>query len=124
TYIECITPANAEGSYDVTIINSDNSTGVWGGQFSYVPLTVHSIYPEFGLPTGGTPVTIEANGVAGFGTTGTPTITFGANPATDVQVSAGGSIIQVTCNAPAGALGTVDVTVTNPNNDSFVLPNA
>lgn len=73
------------------------------------------IAPGSGLTTGGTPVTIVGNGfVAGAA------VRFGGVAATNVAVVTSATI---TATTPAHAVGTVDVTVTNPDGTVATLPN-
>src|SRR5205807_2025106 len=74
-----------------------------GGAVPPAP-TVTAISPAAGPTTGGAAVTISG---ANFG--GATRVAFGGKPATAFTVTSAGSI---TATAPAGAAGTVDVTVT------------
>jgi hypothetical protein len=90
--------AIANGAYFGAI----NSTAV--GPIVMPPPTVTSISPLEGPITGSNLVTI-----VGTNFYGTPTVNFGANPATGVTVV---SDTTITAIAPAGSAGPVDVTVT------------
>jgi hypothetical protein len=67
--------------------------------------TVTAISPNTGPTAGGQSVTITGTDFS----TGSATVKFGNNAATSVSVASDTSI---TCNTPAGAAGSVDVTVT------------
>jgi uncharacterized protein affecting Mg2+/Co2+ transport len=72
--------------------------------------TVTSVLPNSGLSIGGTSVTIT-----GIGLTGVTSVMFGSTPATSVTVAnAASADSQIIATAPAGSVGTVDVTVTTP----------
>lgn len=111
TQISAVSPAHALGILDVTIMTpcGTSATGV-GDQFDFtaalVP-TITSVSPATGSTAGGTTVTI---GGTGFTDASTPLVLFGANAATGVNVNITGTLIS--CTSPAGAAGTVNVTVT------------
>ncbi|MBB4836950.1 hypothetical protein HNP52_000001, partial [Sphingomonas kyeonggiensis] len=75
--------------------------------------TVTSVSPIAGPTGGGTAVTITGTNFTG--TTGAAGVKFGAANATGYTVN---SSTQITATAPAGAAGTVDITVTNGGNTS------
>ncbi len=78
------------------------------GRMALVPLppTVVSVVPNSGTTAGGTGVTIT-----GTDFSGATAVKFGSNPATIFTVNGDTSI---SATSPAGAAGTVDVTVTAP----------
>ena len=99
----------------MTVTTAGGTTAVsTADQFTYVlpPLpTVTNVSPTSGPSTGGTTVTLT-----GTGLTGASAINFGAaNPAVFFNVN---SPTSATITAPAGPLGTVDVTVTTPGGTS------
>ncbi|WP_216295900.1 IPT/TIG domain-containing protein, partial [Delftia acidovorans] len=82
-------------------------------QFTYVTApTVTAISPTDGPAGGGTTVTITGTGFAAA--PGTGAVRFGATNATYTI----NSNTQITATAPAGAAGTVDVTVTTVGGSS------
>ncbi|MGA8726755.1 MAG: IPT/TIG domain-containing protein [Acidimicrobiales bacterium] len=98
-------PAGAStGPVTVTVTTPGGSAT---GSYTYVngPI-VTSIFPTSGPTIGGTSVTIT-----GSGFTGATAVDFGSNAATGVMVTSDTSI---TATSPAGAAGTVGVTVTTP----------
>ncbi|MGE0086146.1 MAG: IPT/TIG domain-containing protein [Desulfococcaceae bacterium] len=110
TQITCTSPAGAAGAVDVTVTNSDSTSGQKTGGFTYVmptnPPNVTSVSPT--TAAAGATVTITgtdfADGV---------TVKFGSASAT-ISSSSSTSIV---CVVPAGS-GTVNVTVSNPDAQS------
>ncbi|MFB2580481.1 IPT/TIG domain-containing protein [Herbiconiux sp. P15] len=78
------------------------------------PVTATAITPQVGPTTGGQTVTITGSG---FGPS--TTVDFGADPATDIVVSADGT--SLTAVTPPGAAGPTTVTVANPGGTSAEL---
>ncbi len=106
-----ISPAGAMGTVDVTVTTPGGTSATSAAdQFTYeaVP-TVTGIGPATGLPGGGTGVVITGTNLLGA-----TTVDFGANPATIFSAS----LTQLVVINPAGAVGTVDVTVTTPSGTS------
>ena len=110
-------PAGAAGTVDVTVVTpSGTSATSVADQFTYeAPPSVTSLSPVSGPIAGGAPVTI----------TGTD---FTATSAVDFGTAAGtitaSSPTSLTVTAPAGAAGTVDVTVVTPSGTSAIAPPA
>jgi hypothetical protein len=106
TSITATTPAGSAGPVSVTVTVGGQSGSLANG-FTYVlPPTVSGLSPNSGSTTGGTAVTITGtNFVSGAA------VTFGSAAATNVVVVSSTSI---TATTPAGGVGTVTVTVTNP----------
>jgi hypothetical protein len=72
---------------------------------------INFVYPSQGPMTGGTPIEIFGNGfMAGA------TVTIGGVPATSVVVVDNG---RITATTPANPKGVAELTVTNPNGDSY-----
>jgi hypothetical protein len=110
TSITATSPAGS-GTVDVTVSNANGTSPANAGDhFAYdsVP-TVSSVSPGSGSTDGGASVTI-----GGTGFTSGSTVSFGANPATNVDVLSSTSI---TATSPAGS-GTVDVRVSTPGGTS------
>jgi hypothetical protein len=120
TTIQATTPAHASGVVDVTVTNPPpvGGSATLAKAFTYFnpPPSITGIAPNMGTAAGGTVVIItgqffQQNAV----------VTFAAAAATAVTVSADGTMI--TATTPAGTGGTtVNVTVTNPDNQSATLP--
>jgi hypothetical protein len=113
TQIVVISPANLAGTMDVTVltVGGMSATSV-ADRFTYSAQapTVAGISPTSGSTAGGTQVTIT-----GTGFTGATIVTFGAQAAPSFTIV---SDTQITATSPAGAAGTVNVTVTTPGGTS------
>jgi hypothetical protein len=112
TQILATDPAEAAGTVNVTVTGPGGvSTISPADQFTYAPApTVTAVSPASGPLAGGTTVTIT-----GTGFSGAPVVDFGLKAATNVVVV---SPTQITAASPAGAVGTVNVTVTAPGGTS------
>ena len=119
--------ASGEDS-STTGLNSTPNEGATdaGAAYIFAPAqaapTVASIAPASGSTAGGTSVTIT-----GTGFTGATGVTIGGAAATSVNVASDTSI---TCNTPAGGVGTASVVVTTPGGANaantlytYVVPN-
>src|SRR5581483_11549261 len=103
-------PGGRLGNYAVAI--NDGTLTVTPG----APPTLAAAAPIKGLTNGGTSVTLTGSGFElGAG------VLFGGEPAAGVSVNSGSQIVAVTPSAP---LGTVSVTVTNPDTTVAILTNA
>ena len=114
--ITAITPAHRVGTVDVTVTNPNGLSGTLFNGFEFIaaPPIVTFIIPASGLELGGTSVTIVgSNFLSGA------TVTFGDIAATDIVLLS--SII--TAVTPVHPAGTVDVIVTNPDNQADTLFN-
>lgn len=112
TSITATTPAHAAGIVDVVVTNTDNKSATLPQAFTFdLPApSISGVAPSTGPTTGGTGVTISgANFQSGA------TVTFGAQPATDVTVVSATSITARTPLGPATQQLAVDVVVTNPD---------
>jgi hypothetical protein len=96
----------AKAIVDITVTGPGGTSPLTtADEFTYGPV-VTSVSPNTGTHLGGTTVTIK-----GAGFTGATAVNFGGTAVTSgITVTGGGTKITVT--APAGAAGTVDVTVT------------
>src|SRR5215831_8251022 len=112
--ITATAPAGAAGTVDVTVVtNGETSPISFFDQYTYdAKPTVSGVNPNAGPTSGGNSVTIS-----GAGFTGATNVKFGGVGA-GFFVNNDGSI---TATAPAGAAGTVDVTVTTPGGTSAVV---
>ncbi|VVE76123.1 autotransporter outer membrane beta-barrel domain-containing protein [Pandoraea anapnoica] len=107
TQIIATSPAGSAGTVDITVTSPGGTSAVSGAdQFTYVNApTVSNVSPSSGPTGGGTTVAISgSNFVAG-----STSVKFGATAAAGVSVTSASSLTAV---APAGAAGTVDITVT------------
>ena len=116
TQITATSPAEAAGTVDVTVTEANGTSAISpSDQFSYVGTpTVTLVNPATGPAAGGTPVVIT-----GTFFSGATTVKFGSTPATNVIIV---SATQITATSPAGAAGTVDVTITGPGGTSAISP--
>ena len=111
TQITATAPAGAVGSVDVTVTTAGGTTAVTSAdQFTYVGPVVTSISPTAGPLKAGTVVTIT-----GTTFTGATAVMFGTKTASSFTVK---SAMQITATAPAGAVGSVNITVTTANGTS------
>jgi fibronectin type 3 domain-containing protein len=110
TSARCSTPAHLAGAVSVVLTNNpDGQTATLINGFTYQGApTVSSIIPAQGALAGGATMTISGSGFA-VGSS----VTVGATTCTSVVVVNTGSI---TCTIPAHTPGTVDVIVTNADN--------
>ncbi len=115
-------PPNANiappGYYMLFLINSHGVPSVakfvlLSGSGSNPPPSPASVSPASGTTAGAMPVTINGTGFQAGAT-----VTFGGTAATNVNVGSGTSI---TATTPAHGAGTVDVVVTNPDDQSGTL---
>jgi hypothetical protein len=116
TSITAVVPAStgdAAGTVDVTVTTAGGTSGTSAAdQYTYGVLipSITSVSPSSGYVGGGTVVTIS-----GIGFTGATAVKFGSNSAASFTVVNDNTI---SATAPAGSLGTVDVTVTAPGGNS------
>jgi len=105
TQVTATAPAGS-GTVDVTVTTpGGTSAPTAADKYAYLGVpTVTSVSPTAGPLGSGTPVTIT-----GTNLTGATGVNFGANAASGVTVI---SDTEITATAPAGAAGTVDITVT------------
>jgi hypothetical protein len=113
TQISAVDPAEAAGTVDVTVTTAGGTSATSSAdQFSYLAgPTVTGVSPSSGPTTGGTAVTISGSSFAGA-----TAVRFGGVAAASFSVNAAGT--QISAVEPAGAAGTVDVTVTTPGGTS------
>ena len=108
TQITAVTPAHADGTFDVTVANADGTslTGP-GDKFTYPESapTVTGLSPAGGVSSGGTVVTITGTDLST-----TSAVYFGGTAASSFTVD---SDTQITAVTRAQTNGTIDVTVTN-----------
>ncbi|MEU1853376.1 IPT/TIG domain-containing protein [Streptomyces sp. NPDC019990] len=109
-----VTPAGAAGNATVQVTTPAGSVTVPGG-FTYVappPPTVTALTPVTGPIAGGTPFVITGSNLTGA------SVTFGGTPATNVVVTANGTVLVGL--TPPGASGNATVQVTTPAGSATV----
>jgi hypothetical protein len=119
TQISAVVPPGAAGTVDVTVTTPGGGTSAISpsGEYTYVPGPVVSgISPSSGPTGGGTAVTITGTNFTGVDfDSADVSVSFGGTLSPVVGVVDGATIV---AEAPAGAPGTVDVTVITPNGTS------
>jgi hypothetical protein len=113
TSVTATAPAQAAGVVDVTVQTYSGTSALGSAdRFSYTATlpAVTGLGTSSGSAAGGYSVTVNGSGLSGA--TG---VFFGGVAATSFSVSSDGSLTAV---VPAGAVGTVDVTVTAPGGSS------
>ncbi len=110
TSVRCSTPAHLAGTTSVILTNNpDGQTATLTNSFIYQGApAITSINPQRGALAGGATLTVSGSGFA----TGA-SVTVGATACTTVVVTNSGLL---TCTIPAHTPGTVDVIVTNADN--------
>jgi hypothetical protein len=115
TSLTVTSPAASAGTVDVTVVTPEGTSATSAADaFTYfgVP-TVTWVSPHAGTTAGGNSVTVTGSNLAGA-----TAVDFGANPGTRVVANGAGTSLTVT--SPAGAIGTVDVTVVTPGDVSAI----
>ncbi len=112
TTLTAITPPGTPGtSADVTVANA-NGAGTLPDGYAYLPAPeVTTVTPPSGSSLAPTAVTITGSGFQD-NWPGAVTVTFGGVPAANIVVL---DDARIACDAPPGAPGFVDVTVSNTN---------
>jgi len=112
TQITVTAPAGAAGSVDITVVAPGGTSPTSAADaYAYVATpAVQSLSPNTGPTAGGTVVTLHGQNLAGV-----TAVSFGATPAAGFTVV---SATEITATAPAGAAGTVNVTVVTPGGAS------
>lgn len=101
--LEVVVPPGSVGAVDVTVARGGASDTLAAG-YTYDAVAVT---PPIGAPEGGTLVAVD---VAGVTLGASDSVTFGGSPCTDVVLD---SPTRISCRTPAGALGSVEVSVTH-----------
>jgi hypothetical protein len=115
TSLTVTSPAASAGTVDVTVVTAEGTSAASAADsFTYfgVP-TVTGVAPHTGTTAGGNSVTVTGSNLAGA-----TAVDFGTNPG--IGVVANGAGTSLTVNSPAGAIGTVDVTVVTPGGVSAI----
>jgi len=115
--LRIVTPAGSAGTVNVTVTNLDGQTASVPFLYSDLPPpSVSSCAPSSGITTGGQTITVNG---ANFQNGSTVVVGGIASPAV-IFLSAS----QLSVTVPAHGAGSVAVTVTNPDTQSFTLNNA
>jgi Domain of unknown function DUF11/IPT/TIG domain len=120
TNITVTTPAESAGAVNVTVTDSSSQSSTLTDAFTFTVLlppapVAKSLSPTSGTTAGGTSVTISGtNFFSG------DTVKFGSVAGTGVTVN---SVTNITVTTPAESAGTVNLTVTDTNNQSSILTN-
>ncbi|WP_329409986.1 IPT/TIG domain-containing protein [Nocardia vinacea] len=109
TQITAVAPAGAAGTVQVTVTTAGGTSNGVGYTYVAVPILT-TVVPNVGPVAGGTTVVLT-----GTSLTGAAAVTFGVTPAISFTVD---SATQITAVVPAGAAGTVQVTVTTAGGTS------
>ena len=115
TQITATTPAGDVGPFSVVVINPDDQESNTSIQFTYTQLApiITSITPDNDTTAGGATATlIGENFQSGA------TVTFGDRDAIDVVVT---STTEISVKVPESGAGIVQVTVTNPDDQSATI---
>ena len=114
TQITCTTPANPAGTYDVVVTNADGQTVTLSSAYLYrAAPTITSFTPNAGALGGLTSMTINGTG---FLAGAVVTFDIGGTPA--VCSSPSITSTQITCATVAHVAASVNITVTNTDNQS------
>ncbi|MFI6310238.1 IPT/TIG domain-containing protein, partial [Nocardia fusca] len=109
TQITAVAPAHSVGTVLVRVTTAGGTSN--GVSYTYVAVpTLTTVVPNTGPVAGGTTVVLT-----GTNLTGATAVSFGGTPATSFTVN---SSTKITAVAPAGAAGTVSVTVTTTGGTS------
>ncbi|MBI5066834.1 MAG: IPT/TIG domain-containing protein [Deltaproteobacteria bacterium] len=117
TSLQVVAPPHAAGTVDVAVQNPDGQGSSLPGAYRYVAPPppaprLAAVAPPSGLETGGNAVTLDGADFAPGAT-----VTFGADPAQVLDLTAS----RIVAVAPAHAPGAVDVSVRNPDGQSATL---
>ncbi|MGG0937241.1 IPT/TIG domain-containing protein [Brevibacillus centrosporus] len=119
--IKVTAPASTvEGAVDVKIVNPDSQEGIKGAGFSYVapppePVEITNISPNKGLTAGGELVTID-----GVNFKQGAVVKFGSTPV-NLDYYYSSNRVRVKAPSSNGVSGPVDVTLTNPDGQTFTF---
>ncbi len=108
-------PAGTAGSADVVVTNPDGKSATLAGGFTYTkpPPTLTRVEPNSDVVTGGATIKIIGENFQDGAA-----VTIGGNAASNVIFA---SPTELEVEAPAGAAGSVDIIVTNPDGKSATL---
>ncbi|WP_029100292.1 IPT/TIG domain-containing protein [Brevibacillus thermoruber] len=113
--------ASVPGAVDVTVINPDGQSGTLAGGYTYVtppPAAapkITSISPNSGLTSGGNLVYIDGENFQDGAT-----VNFGSKTV-KLEYYYGSTRVKVRAPSSDGVVGSVDVTITNPDGQSYTI---
>ncbi|MCA8940335.1 MAG: IPT/TIG domain-containing protein, partial [Planctomycetes bacterium] len=114
TTVTALTPAGLSGTSVDVVVTSGNGVLTLTGGYTYDAMEITGLDFAMGPAAGGNTITIVGVGLDN----GAATVIFGANPAANVAVVSDNGI---TCDVPAGVIGTsVDVWVMNSNGSAVL----
>ncbi len=114
TQLNCVAPAHAAGTVNVTVTNADTQFSTLSNSYIYqLAPTLTGVFPPSGPVTAGNPLTLTGTSFRAGAT-----VTVGGNACTSVSIS---SSTQITCYAPAGVPGMADIVVTNTDTQFATL---
>ena len=115
TELTAVVPAGAAGSADVVVANPDGQSDTLARGFTYIepPPTLTSVEPDSDVVTGGATIKIIGENFQDGAA-----VTIGGNAVSNVIFI---SSTELTVDVPAGAAGSVDIVVTNPDGKSDTL---
>ncbi len=112
-----VTPSAPASEVAVKVVNPDGQSGTFADAFTFIPApTANALRPAVGPLSGGTAVLIT-----GAGFTPGATVRFGAEQSSHVQVLDSTRLLAV---SPPSWAGTVEVVVSNPDEQSATLSHA
>lgn len=115
TLITGLTPPGVAGEVDIEVRFPDSSNSIVERRkflYTNTPSTILTVTPSHGPPMGGGTGIVTGNAFAPDAV-----VKIGQNPATDVVVTP--TLIHFTI--PPGPIGTVDITITNPDGREWIL---
>ena len=116
TSITCTTPSGIAGMADIIVTNTDGQSAILVSGFTYQNApTITSVSPATDNPAGGTPITITGSDFL----TGA-TVNVGTNLCSNVVVNP----TNITCTTPSGIVGVTDITITNADGQTVILPSS
>ena len=104
TVVKAVTPAGAAGEVSIAVVTIAG-TLLAPSPFSYVQMSIESVFPSRGIYSGGTTITITGSFL-----NGATSVKVGGVPATNVVIV---NLTTLTAVTPAGSLGAASVEVTD-----------
>lgn len=112
TEVECVTPARAQGTYDLTLENPDGQSDTLAASYTFNPApTIASVSPDIGDAAGATSIVITGTNLDASG------VTIGGAACNITSQTA----TQIECDTTAAATGLASVVVTNNDAQTATL---